>query len=101
MILFILGVIDLIGSIIVFLTLTKAQVLVSIGSPIAIFLIAKGIFSLSTHEKSLFAAMVDICCAIVVALSAFGIFIHYMIVIILGLLLFLKSVQSLLPEVLS
>lgn len=92
---------DFVGAIAVWLTLTKAPIFSSIGFPLAIFLVGKGIFSLATNEKSLFAAITDITCAAIIMLSAMSIFVHYIVVLLFGMFLLIKSIQSLLPEVLN
>ncbi len=105
MIVFILGLIDLIGSIFVFLTLTKAQVLPAVGLFFSALLILKSLYSLlvniGSNEKSYFAAATDIIAAVLIALSTLGVFVHYAVVALVGILLFVKSMQSIIPEVMG
>lgn len=99
MLLFMLGLIDFIGSILVFLTLTKIQVIASLGILVMLMLIAKGIYSIMT--KSYFAAVVDLVSSGFLILAALSIYIHYVVVLIVGTLLFIKSLQSIIPEFLG
>jgi len=99
MILFVLGLIDFIGSILVFLTLTKIQVLVGLSVLVALTLISKGIYSIIT--KSYFAAVVDLVASGFLLLASASIYIHYIVVLLVGTMLFIKSLQSIVPEFLG
>ena len=94
-----LGMIDFIGSILVFLTLTKIQLVIGLGTLVALTLIAKGIYSIMT--KSYFAAVIDLISSGFLVLAAASIYIHYIVVLIVGTLLFIKSLQSIIPEFLG
>ena len=98
MILFLLGIIDLAGSILLFLSLARLPSILGIGLYLAIFLILKGLYSIPL--KSYFAAVVDILSALFLLLSFGHIYIHYTLVILFGILLLAKSMQSLIPELL-
>lgn len=99
MLLFALGFIDFVSSILLFLSLTKTALIIGIGSIFGIVLVFKGIYSILT--KSYFGALVDMLAATFLFLAFKAIYIHYVIVAVVGLLLFIKSMQSMIPEILG
>ena len=99
MLLFILGFIDFVSSILLFLSLIKLPIILSISFTVGVILVLKGLYTLSM--KSFFAAGTDLLAAAFLILASKGIYIHYVIVVVIGVLLFIKSMQSMVPELLG
>ena len=97
----VLGIIDIVSAIIVFLSIGKITALSGIGLFLSIILILKFLISIAPHEKSLFGGIIDIIGAVIILLSSGGIYIHYIIPLVVGFFLFLKGVQSVIPEVIG
>ncbi len=92
MLLFILGIIDLVASILVFLSLIHFQAAAMVIFIISGVLIIKGLMSLAS--LAMFPMITDFAGAAILLLTTQLIFIHYVIVAIIGLLLLVKSLQS-------
>ena len=99
MLLFILGFFDFVSSILLFLSLIKLPIILSISFTVGVILVLKGLYTLSM--KSFFAAGTDLLAAAFLILASKGIYIHYVIVVVIGVLLFIKSMQSMVPELLG
>lgn len=99
MLLFILGFIDFISSILLFLSLIKLPLILSIGFTVGVILALKGVYSITL--RSYFAAGTDLLAAAFLILASKGIYIHYVVVVLVGVLLFIKSMQSMVPELLG
>ncbi len=104
MIVLLLGLMDLAGSILTLMTIGKVQ-FGGINVFFAILLIIKALYSLlasiGSSDKAYLAAAEDMLAALFIVLATFGIYIHYAIAGIVGILLLIKGIQSILPEVIS
>lgn len=92
MIVFLLGMVDLLGSVFLFLSIFRFLV-PALLTPVSILLILKSLLSFS--GKGFYAGFVDISSAILLLLAAASINLHYAIVAVIGILLFVKAFQSL------
>ena len=92
MIVFILGLIDLLGSVFLFLSIFHF-LFPALLTPISIALILKSLRSFS--GKGFYAGFVDLSSAIILLLPTTSINLHYAITAIIGVLLLVKAFQSL------
>jgi len=99
MLLTILGSIDLIAGILLFLTVFNIGYGFSFFLILGIILLCKGLYSLAAH--SLGAGTVDIVAALLLFLALWSIPLYYVITIIIGILLVIKGLQSMASEIFS
>lgn len=92
MILLILGVIDLLASAFLLVSLIGIQAPFPILATLGIILLLKGLWSLAT--SSYFAGIIDAIVGILLVLLSYGIETHYVLVVIFGVILLIKALQS-------
>jgi len=92
MILFVLGLIDLATGILLLLSILHLQLGFAITIIHALFMLGKGLYSLAW--RSHFASFTDLASGVMLIFLSQSIFIHYSIVFIVGVLMVIKSIQS-------
>ena len=93
MFLFVLGAIDLFGSIMLFLSLARFSAAPDFVFALGALLVLKGIYSILV--QSYFAGITDSASGFIIILMAFQIFLPDYIAIVFGFLMLVKSLQSL------
>ena len=93
--LFVLGLIDLIGSVFIFFNLAGIGYGLYFLWIIALIHLVKGLYSLAW--SGCFAAFIDIIAALILFLSYISIPMYYVLGIVIGILLLIKGIQSMIP----